>query len=238
VPDTSDLADYEWPTCAAGPVTGAHSHQLWENELDRLVCQPCEDRTAQRLAELPGLFRKLNTTAMLMKGASRSGGGTPGTQTPPIPPRIDVLNLVGPGGIAAKLSAIEDSWRKAFNRRIAPWAGSPAEAVPVHANFLAINLRRACEEYESIGQDIDALRKLHSECQALVENKPRTGQVKIGHCPTLIEGRRCGEQLYASTRSFKTACETCGNTWEGEHEWRQLRAAQQQATAEPACVAA
>src|SRR5207248_16417 len=111
---------YEWPTCAAGPATGPRSHQLWENELDRLVCWPCEERTVQRIAELPALFAQLNKTAMLMKGANRVGGGTSGTRTAPIPPRIDVLNLVGPGGIAARLRDIEDAWRKAFGRAIKP----------------------------------------------------------------------------------------------------------------------
>lgn len=235
---TTTLDSYEWPTCAAGPATGTHSHHLWDNELDRLVCWPCEERTAQRLAELPTLFQQLNTTAMLMKGARGSSGPTSGTRTAPIPPRLDVLNLIGPGGLATQLRDIEDAWRKAFGRRIAPWAGSPAQAVPVHAGFLAINLRRACETYQSIGQDINDLRRLHSQCKALIEHKPRTGQVKIGLCPALLEGRRCAQQLYANTRSFKTACETCGTSWEGEHEWRELRAAQQQANTELACAAA
>lgn len=237
--ESPDLTEYEWPTCAAGPTTGPHAHRLWDNELDRLVCWPCEERTAQRITELPHLFAQLNKTAMLMKGSSRSGAPTSGSRTPPIPPRLDVLNLTGPSGIVARLRDIEDAWRKAFNRRIAPWAGSPAEAVPVHANFLAINLRRACETYESIGQDIDTIRRLHGECKAIVDQKPKTGRVKIGHCPVLTaDGHLCAEQLYASARSFKTTCATCGTAWEGEQEWRNLREAQQQVLAELVGVAA
>src|SRR4051812_34832490 len=49
-----------------------------------------------------------------MRGAARPGGGSSGSKTPPIPPRLEVLALVGPGGVAARLSAIEDSWRQAL----------------------------------------------------------------------------------------------------------------------------
>jgi len=224
--------DYAWPACSAC------GKDLWTAELGRFACWPCENKTAARIAELPGMFQKLDTTAALMRGSRSSGGLASGSKTPPIPPRLEVLALVGPGGIAARLSAIEDSWRKAFNRRVATWAGSPREAVPAHAHFLAINLRRACEEYESVGQDIDDLRRLHGECKALVEQKPRAGQVKIGLCPAIVEGRRCFEQLYASTRSFKTACPKCGAAWEGEEEWRDLREVQQRALTEAAGLAA
>ncbi len=85
---------YEWPVC----VTPRCGRQLWADELDRWACRPCGDATAKRLVELPALFAQLDTTAMLMKGASRVGGGTSGSRTAPIPPRLDVLNLVGPGG--------------------------------------------------------------------------------------------------------------------------------------------
>lgn len=226
------LDEYEWPTCLSC------ARHLWETELNRLACRPCEDRTAQRIAELPHLFNSLNTTAMLMKGASRIGGATSGTRTAPIPPRLDVLNLVGPGGLATRLRDIEDAWRTAFNRRIAPWAGSPAEAVPVHANFLAINLRRACESYESIGQDINDLRRLHTECKALTSNERRPGRIQVGACPVPLDNGPCATPLTASTASHRVHCDGCGTRWEGMGEWRSLRAAQEALQLEKAAVAA
>ncbi|MER5875475.1 hypothetical protein ABT119_06040 [Streptomyces sp. NPDC001910] len=229
---------YIWPTCAAGPEAGPRSHKLWTDELDRLVCRPCEERTTGRLTELPALFARLNTTAALMRGAQRAGGGSTGTKTPPIPPRLDVLALVGPGGVAARLSAIEDSWRQALGWTVAPWRGSPGQAVPQLVAFLTNNLLWACSSYEEVGQDIDDLRRLHTECTSIVNDKPRYGNVKIGLCPVLIDDRRCGEQLYASARSFKTSCSTCLARWEGDDEWRQLRAAQEVVLAETAGAAA
>lgn len=232
--DHPTLEEYVWPTCGA-PRCG---RPLWVTETDRIVCRPCEDATAARITELPALFAQLNTTAALMRGASRIGGGSTGSKTPPIPPRLEVLALVGPGGVAARLRDIEDAWRKAFRRNIAPWAGSPAQAVPAHADYLTINLRRACEQYESIGQDIDDLRKLHGECTAIVNNERRPGRVAIGLCPARIDDALCGQQLTATAASHRVRCGTCGTRWETLGEWRQLRAAQEQVLAEAAGVAA
>jgi hypothetical protein len=110
--------------------------------------------------------------------------------------------------------------------------------VPEHVQFLANNLPWACDAYESAGQDIDDLRRLHGECSAIVNDKPRHGNVKIGLCPVLIDDRRCAEQLYASARSFKTFCPTCRARWEGDGEWHELRAAQEAVLAEAAGLAA
>ena len=243
-----DLAEYQWPTCAVGPEQGRRSHDLWADELERLVCHPCEAKKAKRLAELPDLFRKLDTLAVLSKGARTASIGSSGSRTAPIPPRLDALALVGPGGVAAELQAIEDAWRIALGRAIAPrsdgvrlfasWRSHPATAVPEHATFLRFNLQRACERYESIGQDIETLRRLHAKCKAVIERKPKTGNVKIGLCPEPLEGGRCFEQLFATTRSFQTTCGNCGTSWTGETEWRKLRAAQNLALAEQAGTAA
>lgn len=223
---------YIWPTCTAC------THDLWTDELDRQACRPCQDSTATRIAELPALFRQLDTTAALMRGARRSGGGSSGSKTPPIPPRLEVLALVGPGGVAARLRDIEDSWRKELGWTVAPWRGSPIQAVPEHVTFLANNLPWACDAYESVGQDIDDLRRLHAECTAIVNDERKPGRVQIGPCPGQLEAGLCGQPLTASAASHRVRCGTCGSRWETLEEWRQLRAAQEQVLVEVAGVAA
>lgn len=224
----AELDDYSWPVC----VTPRCSRQLWVAEAGRWACRPCEDRASQHITELPGLFAQLNTTAMLMKGASRIGGATSGSRTPPIPPRLDVLNLVGPGGIAARLRDIEDAWRVALGWTVAPWRGNPVEAIPQHTSFLANNLLWACSSYESVGQDIDDLRRLHGECAALAAGEKRPGRVQIGACPVHVDDGWCGTALTASTGSHRVHCAGCGARWDGLGEWRDLRAAQEAVLAE------
>jgi hypothetical protein len=233
----NDLAapeDYEWPVC----VTPNCNRQLWVAEAGRWACRPCEDRTSTRIAELPALFRQLDTTAALMKGASRSSSPTSGSRTPPIPPRLDVLNLVSPGGITARLSAIEDAWRASLEWPIAPWRGSPAQAVPGLVAFLANNLLWACSSYEEVGQDIDDLRRLHGECTALVNDERRPGRVQIGNCPVPVGDQLCWTPLTATAASHRVRCGGCGTRWETLGEWRELRAAQERVLAEAAGVAA
>lgn len=229
-----DLTDYEWPACTAC------GKDLWvdEAEAGRQACRPCEARTSQRLAELPVLFAQLNTTATLMRGARKPGTATTGSRVPPIPPRLEVLTLTGPGGIAARLVAIEDSWRAAFGRRIGTWAGSPAQAVPVHVSFLVINLERACEQYESIGQDIDTIRRLHAETTAALSTERRPGRVQIGPCPVPLEDGPCGMPLTATVASSFVRCPNCQTEWDGYAAWRQLRIAQQDVLEQAAGIAA
>jgi hypothetical protein len=218
--------EYEWPTCAAGPADGPRTHQLWADELNRQICRPCEDRTRTRLGELPTLFRQLDTTAALMRGAARPGGGASGSKTPPIPPRLEVLSLVGPGGVAARLSVIEDSWRQALGWTVAPWRGSPGQALPQLVTFLLNNLPWAADSYESVGQDVEDLRRLHAECKTIVDDERRPGRVKIGACPAPVDDGHCGQPLTASAASHRVHCGSCGTRWEGLGEWRALRAAQ------------
>ncbi|WP_432053724.1 hypothetical protein [Streptomyces sp. bgisy022] len=234
-PTSQDQDQYEWPVC----VTPRCGRQLWASETGRWACRPCEDATQQRITELPALFRRLDTTAALMREARRPGGrSSSGSKTPPIPPRLDVLNLVGPGGVAARLQAIEDAWRRVLGWTVAPWRGSPAQAVPGLAGFLGNNLLWACSSYESVGQDIDDLRRLHGECKALVDGERKPGRVQIGNCPVRVADRLCWTPLTASAASHRVRCGGCGARWETLGEWRELRAAQEQALAEAAGVAA
>ena len=225
---------YEWPTC----VTPRCGRQMWVSEVGRYACRPCEEATAQRIRELPALFTQLDTTAALMRGARRPGGATSGSKTPPIPPRLEVLALVGPGGIAARLSAIEDAWRAALGWTIAPWRGSPKQTVPHLVEFLGNNLLWACSSYEEVGQDIDDFRRLHAECQALASGEKRPGRVQIGNCPTVVNDGRCGTQLTASTGSHRIHCGGSGARGETLGEWGGLRAAEEAVLAEATGVAA
>lgn len=228
---STPLDEYSWPTCTAC------GRELWTAEAGRIACRPCEDKTATRIAELPGLFRQLDTTASLMRGARRPGAGG-GSKTPPIPPRLEVLALVGPGGVAARLSAVEDSWRAALGWTVAPWRGSPAQSVPHLAGFLTNNLLWACSSYEEVGQDIDDLRRLHGECAALVNDERRPGRVQIGNCPVRVGDGWCWTPLTARADSHRIHCTACDSRWETLGEWRELRAGQERVLAEAAGVAA
>lgn len=215
-------ADYSWPACVAC------GHELWTSEAGRQACRPCEDKTTKRLTELPVLFTQLNTAASLMRGARKVGAATSGSRVPPIPPRLEVLSLVAAGGVATRLRDIEDAWRVALGWTVAPWRGSPVEAVPEHIKFLVNNLPWASDSYESIGQDVDDIRRLLAECTAALTGERRPGRVNIGYCPVVNEetGTICGTPLTATAASPRIHCAGCGTEWPDMASWRDLRRAQ------------
>ncbi|MBI0293319.1 hypothetical protein JBE04_02090 [Streptomyces sp. PRKS01-29] len=217
-----DAADeYTWPTCAAC------SRDLWETEAGRRTCRLCETRTAERLAAFPGLFQQINSSAALMRGARRGGAPTSGSRTPPIPPRLEVLSLAAAGGVATRLRDIEDSWRKTLGWTIAPWRGSPGQAVPEHVRFLVNNLPWACDAYDSVGQDVEEIRRLHAECTQALSHDRKPGRVNVGHCPTIIDDQPCGAQLTASAANSRIRCGICGAQWDDMWGWRELRRTQE-----------
>ncbi|MFE9777727.1 hypothetical protein ACFYPA_06170 [Streptomyces sp. NPDC005775] len=228
----ADLTQYEWPNC-----TNCHK-PLWEAEYERQVCRPCEDKTRVRLSELPDLFARLDTTAALMRGASGGGAPTSGSKTPPIPPRLEVLNLVAAGGMATRLRDIEDAWRNRLGWTVAPWRGSPRQAVPEHVRFLLNNLPWAADAYDSVAQDVEDIRRLHAECAAAVANERKPGRVKTGLCPVRVDGQLCRAQLTAVATNHRIRCGTCGTEWGDLGAWRELRQQQDAVLAEAAGVAA
>lgn len=217
---------YQWPACSAC------GHELWVNEAGRQACRPCEDKTTKRLAELSGLFAQLNTTAALMRGARKAGAGTSRSRVPPIPPRLEVLSLVAAGGVATRLRDIEDSWRAALGWTIAPWRGAPGQAVPEHIKFLTNNAPWACDVYESIGQDIEEIRRLHAECVAALTSEHGPGRVNVGRCPVFDgdTGERCAAQLTATAGNPRIHCRACGTEWPDMAAWQILRRAQEAVT--------
>lgn len=230
--DTTAAADdYRWPTC-----TNCQK-PLWEDELDRQACRPCQNRAAQHLATIGELYPILNTTTALTPGSrtTNSNGAAPAKIHAPLPLRVDVLDLTAPGGIGTRLQAIEDAWRLAFGRRIhvQTFAGgriNQATDVPGHLTFLAINLERACESYDSISHDMKELAALAGACKAALANGPRPACVQIGTCPTRLDDQTiCGTPLTAKTDRHTITCTSCGTRWDTPGAWRDLRAAQRAA---------
>lgn len=230
-PATADDT-YQWPTC-----TACHRN-LWTDETTRWACRPCQNKTSQRLGELPALFARINSTAALMRGARRPGANTSGSRVPPIPPRLEVLSLAATGGVATRLQAIEDSWRQTLGFTVTPWRGNPGESIPWQVHFLTNNLPWACERYEAVGQDVEEIRRLHAECAAVLDPDRRPGRVKIGLCPVVLETGRCGQQLTASADSHRVRCRACGTEWPDLAAWRELRREQETALADGEGIAA
>jgi hypothetical protein len=228
-----DFAENDWPRC------GPCGRDLMEDELGRYACWACETRAGEDLRAIADLFPQLNVSSALAPVVNRSGstpgdgGAAPGRGvTAPVPLRLDVLALTAAGGVATRLQALEDAWRAALGRRIATWAGSPAQAVPVHVDFLRINLQWAAERYEGVDSDFAEIRRLRAEMVAALSATSRPARIGIGRCPARLEdGSVCGNSLTTTAATRRVRCSACGACWVDVAAWVELRRAQTAAAA-------
>lgn len=224
-----DFPHYDWPSC------GPCRRDLRRDELGRYACRACETRAGEDLRAIADLFPQLNVSSALAPVVRRSanGGSAPGRGVAaPVPLRLDVLALTAAGGVATRLQALEDAWRGALGRHIATWAGSPAQAVPVHVDFLRINLQWAAEQYDGVAEDFVEMRRLRAEMVAALSATARPARIGIGPCPTRLEdGSLCGAPLATTAASHRVRCSACGARWEDVAAWLELRRAQTAAAA-------
>lgn len=192
------------------------ARHLFQNELHRYACYPCEDRAKAHLAEMPQLYTDLDELLVPGRGGA-SGGKISVSKTAPIPAAMQPLNLRATGGMVTLLQDVEDSWRKALGRTKRTFAGSTEQALGIVVNFLQINLMRACEEYAEIADDLDAISNVYWQAKNTVEGTvPRRIPVT---CRLLYgDGSECGARMLMDINKTSAKCGECGTRW-GREEW-------------------
>jgi hypothetical protein len=186
---------------------------------DRRVHQGCRDRLADLLAEIPGLYDQLG------EERRQGGNGGPkvsGSRDAPVPGRLDVLNLRGPGSTAsmpltdqhgatpvfAALETWERDWRETRGLAISGvWVDLRA-ALGAIARFLRVHLDWACDTHDAISEFAAEVRAVHQSLRAACGDLADT--VYVGRCPTVTETGACSARLFASTWSDVIRCPGCG----------------------------
>lgn len=205
---------------------------LFHDELSRYVCRVCEDRAQTQLAALPGLYGQLGDN--LAPGAGRHDSGKiTVSRGVPMPLNAHVLDMRGPGGIAAALLAIEDSWRSILGwghplrtngvHVFAPWRTNPERDIPRHVKFIGNNLPWACSSYEDVADDLDAIRKLHAQAQNAITGERRR-RITVTCLSEYDDGSQCGADLNIDVAAASTVCGSCGARW-GRDDWVRLHEA-------------
>lgn len=260
--DTTANDDYSWPTCTAPNCrrqlwvseTGRQACRPCEDqtvkrltELPALFIRLNETAALMRGARQPGgapsgsrtppIPLRLEVLALTANGGvvtrlqaiEDSWRQALGWETPPT---VDERTIFPVSRDAAGRVRVG---RPVKGDRVYPHWRTPtaAKVVSERIRFLANNLPWACDAYDSVGQDIDELRRLHAECTAAVANERRPGRVQTGPCPTvLVDGERCRAQLTAVATSHRIRCGTCGTEWADLGAWRTLRQQQDAVLAE------
>jgi hypothetical protein len=152
------------------------------------------------------MFKRLDTTAALMKGrgAPAIGGGT---REAPAPLRIAILNQTGPGGVVTLLQDIEDGWRKGLGWSMG--AKRHHSDIGGAGAFLLNNLPWACEKYPEIAADLTTIASIHGTLTSL-ETGERGPRKFAAYCNT----DDCDGQLRITLWTPRATCPTCGTNYD------------------------
>ncbi|MFJ8016208.1 hypothetical protein [Streptomyces sp. NPDC096339] len=181
--------------------------ELWEDELGRYACHPCQTRIAEQLAALAGpggLYARI--AADLAPGAGGNGPRVTGSRSAPVPVRLDALSLIAEGGI----TAILETW-------VADWAsrgyGQPGTGGRLQYRLdaavasLRFNLDTACRQHEAIDELATEVARIHRTCLH------HAGDTD-GPAAQLYATCRCGGQLRFSFDTASAGCRGCGSLYE------------------------
>lgn len=188
---------------------------------DWRVCTRCVSAVEDRIKSLRVYYRKL--ADYLAPGSA--GGGQPvsgGSTEAPLPVRVEVLNLRGPGGIVGVLAGHEDDWRAWLGWTRRPFRGDMEQTLDGTVTFLERNWTWCADKHpapEVFAQDV---RYLVDTCRLHTEG--RSDVRVIGECPVqVVNGTTgvCGAKLFAAPYLKVIRCFKCRTEWE-EKDWLKL----------------
>ncbi|KOT49938.1 MULTISPECIES: hypothetical protein [Streptomyces] len=161
---------------------------LWDDEMSprRPACRKCERCSAEQLRAIPDLFRRLDRSAALMKGASLGQIGGPSREIP-APLRLGILSLTAEGGVVTQLQAIEDAWRQALG-----WSmGEKRHRADIDGavTFLVNNLPWACDAYGEVADDLRTIASLHGRLAGIDSGEPPARRFAVYCAADHCDGR-------------------------------------------------
>lgn len=187
--------------------------RLLYGQATRTACYGCERRIGERLAGIADYYAQLPGFLMPERTGETSTRTIPGSR---IPLNVQVLNLLGPGGVADMLGKQEDEWRDALQWSPREWRGNAEQTLPKVLEFLTLNLLWACDGYEYI-DDLDRdLAQLYGESKEIVTGKKRR-TIRVGCLAAYDDGTVCGATMRIDVWATSARCRTCGARYTREN---------------------
>lgn len=190
-----------------------------------MVCEPCRKRLAGDLEQIVEEYALLDPTPGTVAGQRVSG-----TREAPLPGRLDVLNLLGPGAPAVHdrhgdqhgdvptvllLDQWVHDWRDTRGQR----EHLPVPTVVELAGWLGRRLDWATDHHLAIDEFAGEIRHHLSVLRAANGHQPH--MMVVGRCPAVLDdGRTCGRKLRANPWYSNIVC-SCGAEWRRE-QWEIL----------------
>ncbi|MFD6180092.1 hypothetical protein [Streptomyces goshikiensis] len=144
------------------------SREMWEDELGRHACRPCERRIDDRLAALAGPRGLYARLCLRMEPGSRSmGESVSGSSSPSIPADLQILDLTASGGIVGTLEAWVADWAT-YGLATCGTSGRLQHRVDQAIATLRLNLSRAVERHPALDEFAREVDGIWRTCSALV----------------------------------------------------------------------
>lgn len=199
-----------------------------------LVCAPCTSRMRDQLRELVDEYALLDATP----GAS-AGQRVSGTRTAPLPARLDVLNLLGPGSAHVHVHRRDEhddqigelptlvwleSWCRDWRDTRGQGETLPEPTITGMTRWLDHRLDWAADEHEAVDEFAAELGKALRLLRGVNRAGDRPESMFVGYCPAEATDGPCGQPLYANTRYAVIVCR-CGAEY-ARHDggWERLAA--------------
>lgn len=207
----STLDDYQWPTCIIC------TRDLWENELERQACRPCQHRADTNLTALAGqptyddngqiisgLYAALGR--VLAPSGSHDSARTSGAPGARLPVRLEPLNLSAPGSTVTILQTWAEDWDQRMHRDPPRWHGTLQQQVDQAAAKLRTDLEWAASRHPVFDEFAREIRQLVNACRRQISGEPPERRVTVA-CP-------CGGTLSVAISTEGARCRDCGTQYD------------------------
>jgi hypothetical protein len=199
------------------------------------VCDSDRRRLAAELADIPTLHAQLRDH---LEPGTGTGVRVSGTRTPPLPVRLDALNLLiaGPVGVTADPNldqcgaipplVVLDLWVRDWIDVRDRAEHQPIPTVAVLAAWLAVRVEWACDQHPAVDEFAREISQTVRAIRGVIQSR-HTGE-PVGRCPMrLRDDSRCDTRLRADPYIDRIVCPRCGTEWDRRLQgWIRLRAEQ------------
>lgn len=195
---------------------------LWDDELGRSICRPCQqriDRHLQSIAGPRGLYARLSLRTT--PGKSSDGPAVSGTRGASIPPSLYVLNLVADGGIVSDLETWVADWASHGLAQTSE-GGRLQYRVDQAVRTLRLNLSQAALRHPALADFNREIYLITRRCTAIVDNEKPLRQIHVT-CP-------CGRTIGFTLATNGETCPGCEKAY-SQREIKRLPLAERRAAA-------
>lgn len=197
----------ESPNCTAC------RRELWEDELGRFACKPCEQRIDDHLRELAGPYGLYARLCLRMEPASRDAGPrVSGSAAAPTPVSLDVLDMTSDGGMVSVLEGWVEDW-STYGLGVQGTGGRLQHRVDQAIATLRRNLPQAALRHPAVDAFAAEIAFMQRRCAAIVDGGKQTPHFRVT-CT-------CGRVVRFAVDTPAVTCPGCDTSY-GLEEIRQL----------------